>query len=159
MDFNYKRRLTTAVKVGNTVIGGTNPIRLQSMTNTSTMDTEGSVEQVKQIVEAGADIVRLTAQGIREAENMGQIRSALRDSGYDVPLVADIHFNPKAAFVAAEKVEKVRINPGNFVDPGRTFKKIEFTDEEYADELKRLENALVPFYETCRKNGDRKSVV
>ncbi len=153
MDFNYKRRLTTAVKVGNTVIGGTNPIRLQSMTNTSTMDTEGSVEQVKQIVEAGADIVRLTAQGIREAENMGQIRSALRDSGYDVPLVADIHFNPKAAFVAAEKVEKVRINPGNFVDPGRTFKKIEFTDEEYADELKRLENALVPFYETCRKNG------
>ena len=103
MDFNYKRRLTTAVKVGNTVIGGTNPIRLQSMTNTSTMDTEGSVEQVKQIVEAGADIVRLTAQGIREAENMGQIRSALRDSGYDVPLVADIYFNPKAAFVAAEK--------------------------------------------------------
>lgn len=153
MDFNYKRRETRNVRVGNIAIGGENPIRLQSMTNTSTMDTVGSVAQVKRIADAGADIVRLTAQGIREAENLGQIRAELRASGYDVPLVADIHFNPKAAFAAASQVEKVRINPGNFVDPGRTFKKIEFTDKEYADELIRLENALVPFYETCRANN------
>ncbi|MDE6543757.1 MAG: (E)-4-hydroxy-3-methylbut-2-enyl-diphosphate synthase, partial [Muribaculaceae bacterium] len=153
MDFNYRRRRTIEVPVGNTAIGGGNAIRLQSMTNTSTMDTAGSVAQVKRIVDEGADIVRLTAQGIREAENMGRIRADLRSAGYDVPLVADIHFNPKAAFAAAKEVEKVRINPGNFVDPGRTFRKIEFTDDEYAEELKRLENALIPFYETCRENG------
>ncbi len=153
MDFNYRRRRTIEVPVGNTAIGGDNAIRLQSMTNTSTMDTAGSVAQVKRIVDEGADIVRLTAQGIREAENMGHIRAELRSAGYDVPLVADIHFNPKAAFAAAKEVEKVRINPGNFVDPGRTFRKIEFTDDEYAEELKRLENALIPFYETCRENG------
>ena len=153
MDFNYKRRYTSSVKVGNTNIGGDNPIRLQSMTNTSTMDTEGSVAQIKRIVDAGADIVRLTAQGIREAENMGNIRAELRTAGYNVPLVADIHFNPKAAFAAAKQVDKVRINPGNFVDPGRTFKKIEFTDEEYTEELSRLEHALTPFYETCIENG------
>lgn len=152
MDFNYKRRRTIEVQVGNTVIGGKNAIKLQSMTNTSTMDTSASVEQVKRIVDEGADIVRLTAQGIREAENMGRIRADLRAAGYLVPLVADIHFNPKAAFAAACEVEKVRINPGNFVDPGRTFKKIEFTDDEYADELIRLENALIPFYETCREH-------
>lgn len=153
MDFNYRRRRTRNVKVGNTAIGGDNPVRLQSMTNTSTMDTQGSVAQVQRIVDAGADIVRLTAQGIREAENLGCIRAELRSSGCDVPLVADIHFNPKAAFAAAAQVEKVRINPGNFVDPGRTFKKIDFTDKEYAEELVRLENALVPFYETCRANN------
>ncbi|MDE6165387.1 MAG: flavodoxin-dependent (E)-4-hydroxy-3-methylbut-2-enyl-diphosphate synthase, partial [Muribaculaceae bacterium] len=105
MDFNYRRRRTRNVKVGNTAIGGDNPVRLQSMTNTSTMDTQGSVAQVQRIVDAGADIVRLTAQGIREAENLGCIRAELRSSGCDVPLVADIHFNPKAAFAAAAQVE------------------------------------------------------
>lgn len=149
----YKRRPTIEVKVGSTAIGGQNPVRLQSMASTSTMDTPASVAQALRIVEAGAELVRFTAQGVREAENLGEIRRQIRAAGVATPLVADIHFNPRAAFAAAETVEKVRINPGNFVDPGRTFKKIEFTDEEYAAELKRLEAALIPFLEKCRANG------
>lgn len=149
----YKRRPTIEVKVGSTAIGGQNPVRLQSMASTSTMDTPASVAQALRIVEAGAELVRFTAQGVREAENLGEIRRQIRDAGVATPLVADIHFNPRAAFAAAETVEKVRINPGNFVDPGRTFRKIEFTDEEYAAELKRLEAALIPFLEKCRANG------
>lgn len=151
--FDYKRRHTCEVKVGNTAIGGDNPVRIQSMTNTSTMDTAGSAAQCRRINSAGADIVRLTAQGVREAENIGRIRAELRADGVDIPLVADIHFNPKAAFEAAKQVEKVRINPGNFVDPGRTFKKITYTDEEYADELRKIDETLTPFLELCRKNG------
>lgn len=151
-EFSYHRRPTLEVRVGNTAIGGSNPVRIQSMASTSTMDTEASVAQARRIVDAGAELVRFTAQGVREAANLGEIRRRLRESGCDVPLVADIHFNPRAAFAAAEQVEKVRINPGNFVDPGRTFRKIEYTDEEYAAELKRLEEALVPFLETCRAN-------
>lgn len=151
-EFSYHRRPTLEVRVGNTAIGGSNPVRIQSMASTSTMDTEASVAQARRIVDAGAELVRFTAQGVREAANLGEIRQRLRESGCDVPLVADIHFNPRAAFAAAEQVEKVRINPGNFVDPGRTFRKIEYTDEEYAAELKRLEEALVPFLETCRAN-------
>ncbi len=151
--FDYKRRQTDEVKVGSVGIGGDNPVRLQSMTNTSTMDTPGSVAQCERIHEAGADIVRLTAQGVREAENIGKIRAELRGKGINVPLVADIHFNPKAAFEAARQVEKVRINPGNFVDPGRTFRKISYTDEEYASELQRIDEALTPFLELCREKG------
>lgn len=151
-EFSYHRRPTLEVRVGNTAIGGNNPVRIQSMASTSTMDTEASVAQARRIVDAGAELVRFTAQGVREAANLGEIRRRLRESGCDVPLVADIHFNPRAAFAAAEQVEKVRINPGNFVDPGRTFRKIEYTDEEYAAELRRLEEALVPFLETCRAN-------
>lgn len=151
-EFSYHRRPTLEVRVGNTAIGGSNPVRIQSMASTSTMDTEASVAQARRIVDAGAELVRFTAQGVREAANLGEIRRRLRESGCDVPLVADIHFNPRAAFAAAEQVEKVRINPGNFVDPGRTFRKIEYTDEEYAAELRRLEEALVPFLETCRAN-------
>lgn len=151
--FDYRRRKSYAVRVGNTAIGGDNPVRLQSMTNTSTMDTEASVDQCERIASAGADIVRLTAQGVREAVNIGRIRAALRSRGVDVPLVADIHFNPKAAFEAARQVEKVRINPGNFVDPGRTFRKISYTDEEYAAELRRIDDALTPFLNLCRENG------
>ena len=151
-EFSYHRRPTLEVRVGNTAIGGSNPVRIQSMASTSTMDTEASVAQARRIVDAGAELVRFTAQGVREAANLGEIRRRLRESGCDVPLVADIHFNPRAAFAAAEQVEKVRINPGNFVDPGRTFRKIEYTDEEYAAELMRLEEALVPFLETCRAN-------
>lgn len=119
VNFNYKRRPTWAVRVGTVELGGDNPIRLQSMTSTSTMDSEGSVEQIKRIVDAGGEIVRLTAQGVREAENLADISARLRSAGIDTPLVADIHFNPRAAFAAASRVEKVRINPGNFVDPGR----------------------------------------
>ena len=151
-EFSYHRRPTLEVRVGNTAIGGSNPVRIQSMASTSTMDTEASVAQARRIVDAGAELVRFTAQGVREAANLGEIRRRLRESGCEVPLVADIHFNPRAAFAAAEEVEKVRINPGNFVDPGRTFRKIEYTDEEYVAELKRLEEALVPFLETCRAN-------
>lgn len=151
-EFSYHRRPTLEVRVGNTAIGGNNPVRIQSMASTSTMDTEASVAQARRIVDAGAELVRFTAQGVREAANLGEICRRLRESGCDVPLVADIHFNPRAAFAAAEQVEKVRINPGNFVDPGRTFRKIEYTDEEYAAELRRLEEALVPFLETCRAN-------
>lgn len=151
-EFSYHRRPTLEVRVGNTAIGGNNSVRIQSMASTSTMDTEASVAQARRIVDAGAELVRFTAQGVREAANLGEIRRRLRKGGCEVPLVADIHFNPRAAFAAAEQVEKVRINPGNFVDPGRTFRKIEYTDEEYSAELRRLEEALVPFLETCRAN-------
>ncbi|MCP9610691.1 4-hydroxy-3-methylbut-2-en-1-yl diphosphate synthase [Coprobacter tertius] len=151
--FNYKRRHSSEVKIGNTPLGGNNPIRIQSMTNTSTLDTEACVEQSIRIIDAGADYVRLTAQGVREAENLGNIRSALRHRGYPTPLVADIHFNPKAAEAAARIVEKVRINPGNFVDAARTFKKLEYTDEEYAEEIRRIRNKLVPFLQICREHN------
>lgn len=151
--FDYKRRPTIEVNVGGVAVGGANRIALQSMTNTSTMDTEGSVAQCRRIADAGADIVRLTAQGIREAENIGRIRALLRESGVEVPLVADIHFNPKAAFAAAEVTDKVRINPGNFIDPGRTFKRLTYTDEEYRAEIDRIEQAFVPFLDVCRAHG------
>ncbi|MCM1336672.1 MAG: (E)-4-hydroxy-3-methylbut-2-enyl-diphosphate synthase [Candidatus Amulumruptor caecigallinarius] len=150
---NPKRRRTSEVRVGGVTIGGDNPVRLQSMTSTSTMDTSGSVAQAKSIADAGGEIVRLTAQGEREAVNLGVIRETLRAEGYDTPLVADIHFNPRAAFAAATRVEKVRINPGNFVDPGRTFKKLEYTDEEYAAELRKIEDALTPLLDVCTAHG------
>lgn len=153
MTHNNFRRKTSQVRVGNTTIGGDAPIRLQSMTNTSTLDTEASVAQCIAISQAGADIVRLTAQGVSQARNMGEIRSRLREAGVDIPLVADIHFNPAAAFEAAVRVEKVRINPGNFVDPGRTFKKLSYSDEEYAAELKKISDKLVPFLQVCREHG------
>lgn len=147
------RRRSRAVNVGGVPLGGDNPIRLQSMTNTSTVDTEASVAQCRRIADAGADYVRLTAQGVREAENIGVIRSALREQGCNVPLVADIHFNPKAAFAAAEVTDKVRINPGNFVDPGRTFRKLSYTDEEYAAEIEKIDRAVTPFFELCKAHG------
>ena len=150
---DYNRRATSEAHVGSITIGGSNPIRLQSMTNTSTLDTEASAEQCMRLAEAGAEIVRLTAQGVAHARNLGNIRAALRAQGTDVPLVADIHFNPAAAFAAAEEVEKVRINPGNFIDPGRVFKHLEYTDTEYAAELQRLRDKLVPLLELCRSRG------
>lgn len=151
--FDYRRRETSTTRVGDVEIGSGFPIRLQSMNNTSTMDTEGSVEQVIRIAAAGADIDRLTAQGVREAANMGEIRKRLRERGCGIPLVADIHFNPRAAEEAARHVEKVRINPGNFVDPGRTFRKLEYTDEEYLLELKKIEDRFVPFLNLCKAHG------
>ena len=125
---------------------------VQSMTTTSTNDTPGSAAQIKRIADAGGSIVRLTTQGVREAENLTPIKEALSELGVSVPLVADVHFNPRAAFAAATRVEKVRINPGNFVDPGRTFKKIEFTDEEYAAELGKIRDALVPLIDLCKQH-------
>ena len=145
--------MTWPVRVGSLLIGSDYPIRLQSMTNTSTLDTDASVAQVSQLHDAGADIVRLTAQGVAHARNLGVIRRDLRRRGIDTPLVADIHFNPAAAFAAAEEVEKVRINPGNFVDPGRTFKKLEYTDDEYAAELQRLRDKFAQFLAICRNKA------
>ena len=148
----YIRRKSSVCNVAQVAIGGDNPIRIQSMTNTNTNDTEGSVAQIKRIVDAGADIVRLTAQGTKEALNLANIKQALRADGYDVPLVADIHFNANVADVAAGIVEKVRINPGNYVDPGRTFKKLEYTDEEYAQEIQKIRQRLVPFLNICKQH-------
>lgn len=151
--YNYTRRMTTEVRVGNVGIGGDNGIRLQSMTNTSTLDTEGSARQVCAIAAAGGEIVRLTTQGEREAANMAAIRDRVRSLGVNVPLVADVHFNPKAAYRAAACCEKVRINPGNFVDAARTFRKLEYTDEEYAAEQERIRAALLPLLDICRAHG------
>lgn len=151
-DFNYRRRHSSTVQIGNVPLGGDNPIRIQSMTSTSTLDTDASVAQCRRIFDAGADYVRLTAQGVREAHNIGEIRAVLHASGYTKPLVADIHFNPKAAFEAAATTDKVRINPGNFVDAARTFKKLEYTDKEYAAELEKIRRAVVPFLAICREH-------
>ncbi len=153
MQYNYRRRAASEARIGNIGVGGDNPIRLQSMTNTSTLDTEGSVAQARRIADAGGEIVRLTTQGVREAANMAEIRKRLREAGCEVPLVADVHFNPNAAFEAARTCEKVRINPGNFVDAARTFVKLEFSDEEYAAELQKIREAFVPFLRLCRENG------
>ena len=148
-----QRRRTVSVRVGNTAIGGDNPVRVQSMTNTPTLDTEASVAQVKRIADAGADLVRLTAQGVAHARNLGNIARRLHDDGYNVPLVADIHFSPAAAFESALHVDKVRINPGNFVDQARTFRNLEYTDDEYAAELQKIEDKLVPLLDLCRQRG------
>ena len=151
--FNYARRATVEVNVGGVTIGCTNPVRVQSMTNTSTMDTDGSVEQVLRIVAKGGEIVRLTTQGNREAVNMGDIKAQLKARGCYVPLVADVHFNAAVADTAAMYADKVRVNPGNYVDPARTFKQLEYTDAEYADELKRLRERFVAFLDICRAQG------
>ena len=150
--FNYSRRPSSVNNVGATPMGGDNPIRIQSMTTTPTTDTEASVAQAKRIIEAGGEYVRLTTQGVREAENLKNINAALRAEGITTPLVADVHFNPNVADVAALYAEKVRVNPGNYIDPARTFKHLEYTDEEYAAELKRLEERFVPFLNICREN-------
>lgn len=150
--FNYHRRETSEVHIGAINMGGNNPIRIQSMTTTNTNDTQACVEQTERIVEAGGELVRLTTQGSREAENLKNINAALRADGYNTPLVADIHFNPNVADVAALFAEKVRINPGNYVDPARKFVHLEYTDEEYANELKKIEERFVPFLKICREH-------
>ncbi len=149
----YNRRKTISVRVGSTAIGGDNPIRLQSMTTTATMDTHGCIEQAIRIIQAGGELVRMTTQGTREAENMRLIREGLTARGFDTPLVADVHFNPAVADVAARYVEKVRINPGNYVDPARTFKHLEYTDQEYAQEIERIRDRFIPFLNICREHG------
>lgn len=153
MTFDYQRRHTDTVRIGNITMGGSNPIAIQSMTSISTDDIEAVTAQCRRIFDAGADLVRLTAQGVKEAKAIGEIRSLLRSQGYAGPLVADIHFNPNAALVAATTADKVRINPGNFVDAARTFKKLEYTDEEYAREIEKIRTRFVPFLDLCRANG------
>lgn len=150
--FNYSRRETSVVNIGGTPLGGDNPIRIQSMTNTATQDTDACVAQAKRIADAGGEYVRLTTQGVKEAENLRNINAALRHDGYMTPLVADVHFNPRVADVAALYAEKVRINPGNYVDAARTFKHLEYTDEEYAQELQKIRDRFVPFLRICKEN-------
>ena len=150
--FNYERRKSSVTHIGALDMGGENPVRIQSMTTTNTNDTEASVAQAKRIIAAGGELVRLTTQGKREAENLKNINSQLRTEGIMTPLCADVHFNANVADVAAVYAEKVRINPGNYVDPGRTFKILEYTDEEYAKELQRIEDRLTPFIQICKEN-------
>ena len=151
--FNMQRRNASVTTVGSVTMGGNNPVRVQSMTTTDTNDTEASAAQAERIIQAGGELVRLTTQGKREAENLRNINAALRQKGYATPLVADVHFNANVADVAALYAEKVRINPGNYVDPGRTFKQLEYTDEEYAEEIKKIDARFVPFLNICRENN------
>ncbi len=153
--FDYHRRQTSQVHVGELTIGGDSPIRIQSMANTDTNDIESSVAQAKRIIDAGAELVRFTAQGVREAESLKLIREALNeDEKYRaIPLVADIHFNPAAADTAALYVEKVRINPGNYVDPARTFKHFEYTELEYQEEVNHIRSRFAPFLQLCRQHN------
>jgi (E)-4-hydroxy-3-methylbut-2-enyl-diphosphate synthase len=147
-----KRYNSSVVFIGSVALGGTHPVRIQSMTNTDTLDTKSSVAQCIRIIEAGADFVRLTAQGIKEAENLANIKSELRKAGFDTPLIADIHFNPSAAEIAAWIVEKVRINPGNYADKRASFRKIDFTEKEYMEELERIHSRLLPLINICTEN-------
>lgn len=152
--YNYRRRNARTVRIGAVEIGADRTIALQSMTNTDTLDAEASAAQAMRIADAGGDIVRLTTQGVAQANALADVRRLLDEAGYNsLPLVADVHFNPKAALAAAEVCEKVRINPGNFVDPGRTFVKLEFTDSEYAAEIERIRTALRPLLDICRRRG------
>lgn len=141
------------VSIGNLLLGGRHPVRLQSMTNTDTLDTASSVAQCIRIIEAGGELVRLTAQGTREAENLAIIKKELRKAGFDTPLIADIHFNPAAAETAARLVEKVRINPGNYTDKRASFQAVELTEKEYNAELERIHSRLFPLINICREHG------
>ncbi len=148
----YSRFKTREVMVGNLGIGGDNPIRVQSMTTTDTMNTQATVEQAIRMIDAGCEIVRITAPSKKEAENLANIKAELRKRGYDAPLVADIHFTPNAAEVAAKIVEKVRINPGNYADK-KKFEEIEYTDESYQEELARIRERFIPLIEICKEHG------
>ena len=149
---SYQRRQSSVAHVGPIAIGGNNPIRIQSMTTTDTNDTEACVGQARRIIDAGGELVRFTTQGTREALNMQHISQRLKAEGYMAPLVADVHFNPNVADVAARYCEKVRVNPGNYVDPARTFKQLDYTDEEYQAELRKIEERFVPFLNICRQH-------
>lgn len=147
------RRKTLSVKIGNITLSSEEPVMVQSMLNVSTMDTMACVEQAIRIIKAGGQLVRITAQGVKEAENLKNIRAELWKRGYTTPLSADIHFNPEAALVAARYVEKVRINPGNFMDKRAVFKSLSYTEEEYAEELSRLRKKFTEFLDVCRQHG------
>ncbi|MEI8086411.1 MAG: 4-hydroxy-3-methylbut-2-en-1-yl diphosphate synthase [Paludibacter sp.] len=151
--FNYSRRPSAEIQIGSLLLGGNNPVRVQSMANTDTNDIENSVAQCLRIVAAGGDIVRLTTQGIREAESIGKVHDALREQGCNVPLVADIHFNANAADVAARKVEKVRINPGNYVGTVKIGDTSDYTDAEFAQEYQKIRDRFIPFLNICKEHG------
>ena len=148
----YKRFITREVKIGNLIIGGGHPIRVQTMTTTDTMDTDKTVEQVIKCIEAGAELVRITAPSKKEADNLANIKAALIAKGYHTPLVADIHFTPNAAEIAATIVEKVRVNPGNYVDK-KKFEQIEYTDQEYLEEIERIRERFSPLVLICKVHG------
>ena len=148
----YKRLITREVRVGNLLLGNGHPIRVQTMTTTDTMDTLATVEQAIRCIEAGAELVRITAPSIKEANQLQVIKDELRKRGYDTPLVADIHFTPNAAEIAARIVEKVRVNPGNYVDK-KKFEQLEYTDAEYAEEIERIRERFTPLVKICREHG------
>src|SRR6186713_1344200 len=148
----YRRLKTREVKVGDLLLGNGHPIRVQTMTTTDTMDTMATVEQSIRCIEAGAELVRITAPSKKEAENLQHIKDELRKRGYDTPLVADIHFTPNAAEIAARIVEKVRVNPGNYVDK-KKFELIEYSDAEYAEEIDRIRERFTPLVLICKKHG------
>src|SRR5215510_764586 len=150
--YRYQRRKTRVIYVGDVPLGGTHPIRVQSMTTTDTCDTAATVQQIIRLVEANCEIVRVTAPSIRDAENLQHIKAELIRLGIKVPLVADIHFTPNAALIAADYVEKVRINPGNYADR-KLFQIKEYTDDEYEAELERLEAAFKPLVLKCKQHG------
>lgn len=149
----FVRRRTTEVNVGGTPLGGINPIRVQTMTTTNTNDTIATAEQCIRAFKTGAEYVRITTQGVKEASNLESIKKELIKRGYNIPLVADIHFNPSAAIEAAKHVDKVRINPGNFVDSRAKFENINYTNEEYAVELAKIEEKLIPLISLCKERG------
>ncbi|SOE19884.1 4-hydroxy-3-methylbut-2-en-1-yl diphosphate synthase [Spirosomataceae bacterium TFI 002] len=149
---SYERRKTQQVKIGDLTLGSDSPIRVQSMTTIDTMDTIGSVEQSIRMIESGSELVRITAPSVKEAQNLENIRKELRARGYTTPLVADIHFTPNAAELAARIVEKVRVNPGNYADKKR-FEHIEYTDQSYADELNRIRDRFLPLVKICKEYG------
>jgi (E)-4-hydroxy-3-methylbut-2-enyl-diphosphate synthase len=148
----YSRFRTREVKVGSLGIGGSNPIRVQSMTTTDTMDTEATVAQSIRMIEAGCELVRITAPSVNEAHNLANIKAELRKRGYDTPICADIHFTPNAAEVAATIVEKVRVNPGNYADK-KKFEEIDYTDASYALELERIKARFLPLVKLCKQHG------
>src|SRR6187397_438438 len=148
----YKRLKTREVRIGNLLIGNNHPVRVQTMTTTDTMDTIATVEQAIRCIEAGAELVRITAPSKKEAENLANIKNELNRRGYHVPLVADIHFTPNAAEIAAAIVEKVRINPGNYVDK-KKFEQIDYTDAEYAEEIERIRERFTPLVKICKQHG------
>ncbi|WP_143962251.1 (E)-4-hydroxy-3-methylbut-2-enyl-diphosphate synthase [Litoribacter populi] len=149
---SYSRRKTIPVRVGDVIIGGDNPIVVQSMTTVDTMDTEGSIEQCIRMIQSGCELIRITAPSMKEAENLQNIKDGLAQRGYQVPLVADIHFTPNAAEIAAKIVEKVRINPGNYADK-KKFEVLEYTDESYQEELDRIRERFLPLVKICKEHG------
>ena len=152
IQLTYNRRQTTTTNVGGLLIGSEHPVRIQTMANTSTNDIEGSVAQAKRCIDAGAELLRFTTQGIREVESLSQIHQQLHANRFNTPLVADIHFQSDVADAAAKVVEKVRINPGNYIDPARKFKQIDYTDEEYQTELQRLRARFVQLLNICKEH-------
>src|SRR6185295_7694598 len=146
----YKRLDTLEVRIGNLLLGNGHPIRIQTMTTTDTMDTVATVEQSIRCIEAGAEMVRITAPSKKEAENLQNIKDEVRRRGYDTPLVADIHFTPNAAEIAARIVEKVRVNPGNYVDK-KKFEQIQYTDVEYLEEIDRIQERFTPLIKICKE--------